>query len=100
MDVILDLTSSTDKVPDSGFTSAQITFNPFTTNGTTTVTVTDSAHGAQVGDFVTFDSFSAIDGLDMNNEFEVITVPSASTYTVTHTSTASGSTSGGGGSGN
>ena len=36
----------------------------------------------------------------MNNEFEVITVPSASTYTVTHTSTASGSTSGGGGSGN
>ncbi len=74
--------------------------NPFTTNGTTTVTVTDSAHGAQVGDFVTFDSFSAIDGLDMNNEFEVITVPSASTYTVTHTSTASGSTSGGGGSGN
>ena len=74
--------------------------NPFTTNGTTTVTVTDAAHGAQIGDFVTFDSFSAIDGLDMNNEFEVITVPSASTYTVTHTSTASGSTSGGGGSGN
>ncbi len=74
--------------------------NPFTTNGTTTVTVTDAAHGAHIGDFVTFDSFSAIDGLDMNNEFEVITVPSASTYTVTHTSTASGSTSGGGGSGN
>ncbi|MDB9844526.1 hypothetical protein OAC44_00280 [bacterium] len=74
--------------------------NPFTTNGTTTVTVTDAAHGAQIGDFVTFDSFSAIDGLDMNNEFEVITVPSASTYTVTHTSAASGSTSGGGGSGN
>ena len=74
--------------------------NPFTTNGTTTVTVTDAAHGAQIGDFVTFDSFSAIDGLDMNNEFEVITVPSSSTYTVTHTSTASGSTSGGGGSGN
>jgi len=74
--------------------------NPFTTNGTTTVTVTDAAHGAQIGDFVTFDSFSAIDGLDMNNEFEVITVPSSSTYTVTHTSAASGSTSGGGGSGN
>jgi hypothetical protein len=63
--------------------------NPFTTNGTTTVTVTDAAHGAQIGDFVTFDSFSTIDGLDMNNEFEVITVPSSSTYTVTHTSTAS-----------
>jgi hypothetical protein len=74
--------------------------NPFTTNGTTTVTVTDASHGALVGDFVTFDSFSSIDGLDMNQEFEVITVPTASTYTVTHTSTASGSTSGGGGTGN
>jgi hypothetical protein len=74
--------------------------NPFTTNGTTTVTVTDASHGALVGDFVTFDSFSSIDGLDMNQEFEIITVPSASTYTVTHTSTASGSTSGGGGTGN
>jgi hypothetical protein len=74
--------------------------NPFTTNGTTTVTVTDASHGALVGDFVTFDSFSSIDGLDMNQEFEVITVPSSSTYTVTHTSTASGSTTGGGGTGN
>ena len=40
--------------------------NPFTTNATTSVVVTDTAHGAQKGDFVTFDSFSAIDGLDMN----------------------------------
>ena len=74
--------------------------NPFTTNGTTTVSVADAAHGASVGDFVTFDSFSTIDGLDMNKEFEVTSVTSASAYTVTHTSTASGSTSGGGGSGN
>jgi len=74
--------------------------NPFTTNGTTTVSVADGAHGAAVGDFVTFDSFSTIDGLDMNQEFEITSVTSASAYTVTHTSTASGSTSGGGGSGN
>ena len=74
--------------------------NPFTTNGTTTVSVADAAHGASVGDFVTFDSFSTIDCLDMNKEFEVTSVTSASAYTVTHTSTASGSTSGGGGSGN
>ena len=57
-------------------------------------------HGAIEGDFVTFDSFSAIDGLDMNNEFEITTYVDANTYKVTHTSTASGSTSGGGGSGN
>jgi len=74
--------------------------NPFTTNGTTTVTVTDASHGAIEGDFVTFDSFSTIDGLDMNNEFEVTTYVDANTYKVTHTDTASGSTSGGGGSGN
>ena len=74
--------------------------NPFTTNGTTTVTVTDASHGAIEGDFVTFDSFSAIDGLDMNNEFEITTYVDSNTYKVTHTSAASGSTSGGGGSGN
>jgi hypothetical protein len=74
--------------------------NPFTTNGTTTVSVTDANHGAVEGDFVTFDSFSAIDGLDMNNEFEITTYVDANTYKVTHTSAASGSTSGGGGSGN
>ena len=74
--------------------------NPFTTNATTTVVVTDTGHGAQVGDFVTFDSFSAIDGLDMNKEFEVIPVANNNAYTVTTTAAASGSTSGGGGSGN
>ena len=74
--------------------------NPFTTNGTTTVSVNDAAHGAAIGDFVTFDSFSTIDGLDMNQEFEITSVTDASNYKVTHTSTASGSTSGGGGSGN
>ena len=74
--------------------------NPFTTNGTTTVTVAHHSHGAGQGDFVTFDSFSAIDGLDMNAEFEITTVVDANSYKVTHTDTASGSTSGGGGSGN
>ena len=74
--------------------------NPFTTNGTATVLVTDSGHGASTGDFVTFDSFSTIDGLDMNQEFEITEVVNTSAYTVTHTSTASGSTAGGGGTGN
>jgi hypothetical protein len=74
--------------------------NPFTTNATTSVVVTDTGHGAQKGDFVTFDSFSAIDGLDMNKEFEVTSVANTDAYVVTTTSAASGSTSGGGGSGN
>ena len=74
--------------------------DPFTTNGTATVLVTDAGHGCEIGSFVTFDSFSTIDGLDMNNEFEVTSVVNTSAYTVTHTSTATGSTAGGGGTGN
>ena len=74
--------------------------DPFTTNGTATVLVTDTGHGCEAGSFVTFDSFSTIDGLDMNQEFEVTSVVNTSAYTVTHTSTASGSTVGGGGTGN
>jgi len=74
--------------------------DPFTTNGTAIVLVTDTGHGCEAGSFVTFDSFSTIDGLDMNQEFEVTSVVNTSAYTVTHTSTASGSTAGGGGAGN
>ena len=74
--------------------------NPFTTNATTSVVVTDTGHGASKGDFVTFDSFSAIDGLDMNKEFEVTSVANTNAYVVTADSAASGSTSGGGGTGN
>ncbi len=74
--------------------------NPFTTNATTSVVVTDTAHGAIKGDFVTFDSFSAIDGLDMNKEFEVTSVANNNAYVVTTGSAASGSTASGGGSGN
>jgi|TARA_R100001509_G_scaffold90410_1_gene51936 hypothetical protein len=74
--------------------------NPFTTNATTSVLVSDAGHEAVAGSFVTFDSFSAIDGLDMNKEFEVTSVVNTAAYVVTHTSAASGSTSGGGGTGN
>ena len=74
--------------------------NPFTTNATTSVVVTDTSHGAQKGDFVTFDSFSAIDGLDMNKEFEITSVANTDAYVVTTGSAASGSTASGGGSGN
>ena len=74
--------------------------NPFTTNGTSTILVSDTGHGSTQGSFVTFDSFSTIDGLDMNKEFEVTSIVNSAAYTITHTSTASGSTTGGGGSGN
>ena len=75
--------------------------NPFTTtSGSPTVSVADNSHGFAVGDFVIFKNFSAVGGLDMNNEFEVTTVTNSNAFTVTHTSNATGSVSGGGGSGN
>ena len=77
-------------------TQASLT-NPFvTTSGSAIVTVTDAAHGASVGDFVTFSGASSVGGLDMNAEFEITSVTSSSVYTVTHSSNASSGATGGG----
>jgi len=79
-------------------TQANLT-NPFvTTSGSAVVTVTDTDHGALVGDFVTFSNASAVGGLDMNAEFEITSVTSSDVYTVTHSSNASSGATGGGSS--
>ena len=69
-----------------------------TTSGSTTVTVTDADHGALVGDHVTISSVSgAIGGLtqaNLQNEFEIQTVPSDSTYTIVAPATASSTATG------
>ena len=76
--------------------------NPFTTqSGQSTVTVADTGHNAEVGAFVTFDdgsSSNVVDGIDFNNEFEILTVPDANSFTINAGTNATGSTSGGGGS--
>lgn len=58
-----------------------INTNPFTGNGTTTVTVTDTAHGGVTGDFVTFSGATGTYALTFNAEFQ-ITVLTADTYTI------------------
>jgi len=72
------------------------------TNTSTTITVTDSSHGAAVGDFVTFSSAVSLGGTItaaiLNAEFEVQTVPSSNTYTITSSVAANSSDSGNGGS--
>ena len=69
-----------------------------TTNTSTTVTVTDASHGALVGDHVTISSVSgAIGGLtqaNLQNEFEIQTVPSDNTYTIVAPSAASSTATG------
>ena len=57
-----------------------------TTNGSTSVIVTDSSHGALIGDFVTIASVSgAVGGISAANlqgEFEIQTVTGDNTYTI------------------
>jgi hypothetical protein len=72
--------------------------NPFdTSNGSPTVTVHDTAHGAGVGDYVTFSGAAAVGGLDLNAEYSITTVIDADTYTITASSNASSTVVGGGG---
>jgi len=73
-----------------------------TTSGSATCTITKSGHGLSIGDIVQLDSvtlpggtgFSASDFEDKN--FQVITVPTSSTFTITQSSNASGTVSTGG----
>jgi hypothetical protein len=70
--------------------------NPFTTTlNSTTVLVTDIAHGALQNDFVTFSGASAVGGLTLNGEFQISFV-TADSYNITAASQASSGATGGG----
>jgi hypothetical protein len=62
--------------------TASLGTNPFSANGTTTVTVTDSTHGCVTGDFVTFSGATGTYASTLNAEFQV-TVLTGNTYTIT-----------------
>ena len=77
--------------------TADILSNPFkTTNTSTTVTVTDTAHGAIDGDFVSFSNAATVGGLDLNNQYQ-LTYVDANTYTITASSAATSTVAAGGG---
>ena len=65
--------------------TSTINANPFAGNGTTTVTVTDTAHGALTGDFVTFSGATGTYDTIFNAEYQ-LTVLTADTYTITTSS--------------
>jgi len=71
------------------------------TNGSTTITVTNSGNGVQAGDFVNFSGAVSLGGTItaavLNLEYQVQTVPSSSTYTITASVAANASDSGNGG---
>ncbi len=71
--------------------------NPFTTtSGSSSVLVADSAHGASVGDYVTYSGATAVGGITINGQYQVKTVPTSGTYTITSSSAATSSATGGG----
>ncbi len=90
-----------DITPIRATTTNGITFAA--TNGSTTITATDSDHGAVLGDFVTFSEAVSLGGnitaTVLNQEYQITAVPTVNTYTFTATATANSSDSGNGGSG-
>ena len=65
--------------------SGDVTFAA--TNGSTTITVTDTAHGALEGDFVTFSGAASLGGLItdtiLNAEHQIVSIINANSYTIT-----------------
>ncbi len=91
-----------DVTPIRSTTSAgDVTFAA--TDGSTTITATDTSHGAVEGDFVTFSNAASLGGnitaAVLNQEYQIDSVPTANTFTFTATATANSSDeSGNGGS--
>lgn len=82
-------------------TATNINSNPFATvNGSTTVTVTDTAHGASDGDYVRFKQATATNGItaDTLNRYYgyQLALVDANTYTIEVPTAATGTGSGGG----
>tara|TARA_E500000318_G_scaffold84021_1_gene79736 strand:- start:1642 stop:3504 length:1863 start_codon:yes stop_codon:yes gene_type:complete len=98
---ILEGTSLNDVTPIRATTTNGITFAA--TDGSATITATDSSHGAVINDFVTISGAVSLGGnitaAVLNKEYQVVSVPTANTFTFTATATANSSDSGNGGSG-
>ena len=96
-----------DITPIRATTTDGITFSA--TDGSSTITATDSSHGAVQNDFVTISGAVSLGGLItadvLNQEYQIVSVPTSNTYTFTakdtdgNTVIANSSDSGNGGSG-
>tara|TARA_B100000287_G_scaffold191242_1_gene180483 strand:- start:837 stop:2978 length:2142 start_codon:yes stop_codon:yes gene_type:complete len=80
--------------------AGDVTFSA--TNGSTTITVTHTAHGANEKDFVTFSGASSLGGVItatiLNAEFQITSLISSNAYTITSSVAANSSDTGNGGS--
>lgn len=77
--------------------------NPFTTvTGDRLIKVTDAAHGAEAGDFVTFSGatgFNGVSASSLNAEFQITSVIDTNNYNITLPSTVTAPTGSGAGGG-
>ena len=93
--------SSSAAAHDSGVAVTQVLIAPITTaDTTTTLTITDSGHGASVGDFVVFSGAAAVGGVTAENlnrkaGYQVTSI-TTNTYTVTSPTAATSTATGGG----
>ncbi len=72
--------------------------NAITTNSSNEIQITDVNHGTTVGDYVKYSNQgSAVDGVTLSGQYQVINVIDADNYVIYHPVTASGSTALGGG---
>ena len=98
---VLDGSVYNDITPIRATTTNGIVFAA--TDGSAVITATDSSHGAVVGDFVTISGAVSLGGLItasvLNQEYQVVAVPTVNTFTFTATATANSSDTGNGGSG-
>ena len=98
---ILEGNTLADITPIRKTSTNSITFAA--TNGSATITATDSSHGAAQGDFVTISGAVSLGGnitaAVLNQEHQIVSVPTSNTYTFTASATANSSDSGNGGSG-
>lgn len=77
-------------------TTISLGTDPFTGNGTTTVTVTTpTAHGANINDFVTFSGATGTYNSIFNAEFQIVSVPTTTTFTITTSSVIAAGSYGG-----
>jgi len=94
-------TTFNDITPIRQTTSAgDVTFSA--SNGSTTITVTDTSHGAVENDFVTFSGATSLGGVItatvLNKEYQIVSILDANRYTVTSAVAANSSDTGNGGS--
>lgn len=80
-------------------TTVTLPNNPFTTtNGSKLVAVNATSHTATIGSFVTYSGATAVGGLTLNGEYEIVSVGGTNTYSIASATAASSSATGGGAS--